>query len=226
MSEASFRFPKVGIRRRRFSRPKASSSVTASVRRGEFVVSSTTAFPDAASVTAMRRGDRNAFAQLVYTHQTTVYGFLRARLLDAADAEDLCQEVFLRCLSGKARMRQAGGVGPWLIGVARNVLREHVRKVRRRREVAWTELCLELDRLTLPEDGEEDDALKHLPECMESLGESAKEALDLRYQQNMPLASIGRELDRTEGAVKLLMYRARQALRLCLDRKLDRRIDD
>ena len=43
-----------------------------------------------------QRGDKKAFAALVEVYQHTVYGFLRARLMEPADAEDLCQEVFLR----------------------------------------------------------------------------------------------------------------------------------
>jgi RNA polymerase sigma-70 factor (ECF subfamily) len=174
---------------------------------------------DAALVKAMREGDREAFADMVRSHQSAIYGYLRARLLEPADVEDLCQEVFFRCLAGRAKLRADLRLRPWLIGVARNVLREHVRKVRRRKEVAWTELCLELDTLTLHAVGD-DDAIRRLPDCMRELGQSAQEALTMRYRGNLKLAEIGKRLGKSEGAVKLLMYRARQALKLCLDRKL------
>src|SRR5262245_44395451 len=97
-----------------------------------------------------QRGDKNAFTALVELYQQTVYGYLRARLLEPADAEDLCQEVFLRLYLGREKLARASAVGSWLVGIARNVLREHVKKQHRRREVAWTELCLELDTLTGP----------------------------------------------------------------------------
>jgi RNA polymerase sigma-70 factor (ECF subfamily) len=171
-------------------------------------------------VAAAQRGDDKAFAAIVELYQNTVYGFLRARLTEPADAEDLTQEVFLRCYLGREKLSRASSVGAWLVGIARNILREHVRRVQRRREVAWTELCLELDALVSDHDHAHDDALLHLPKCLDSLGQSAREAIDLRYRSQFRMATIAERLKRSEGAVKLLVHRARQALKHCLDRKL------
>jgi RNA polymerase sigma-70 factor (ECF subfamily) len=175
-----------------------------------------------ALVAAAQRGDNEAFAALVELYQNTVYGFLRARLIEPADVEDLSQEVFLRCYMGREKLSRATSVGAWLIGISRNLLREHVRRVQRRREVAWTELCLELDALASDHHERPDDALLHLPKCLESLGQSAREAIDLRYRSQLRMAVIAEKLKRSEGAVKLLVHRARQALRNCLDRRLKR----
>lgn len=168
-----------------------------------------------------QRGDRAAFEEIVKQHQAAVYGYLRARLIQPTDADDLTQEVFLRCYTGWDRFDNSNAIRPWLIGIARNLLREHTRKIKRRKEVAWTELCLELESM-LPEDDDAtyDDVLVHLPVCMEGLGESAKQALQLRYTAKLRLAEIGDKLRRSEGAIKLLMFRARQALKHCLDGKL------
>ncbi len=174
----------------------------------------------AALVSSAQRGDHRAFAVLIELYQNTVYGFLRARLIEPADADDLCQEVFLRCYLGREKLSRAAAVGPWLIGIARNVLREHVRRVNRRKEVAWTELCLELDALASEHEQHGSEALAHLPVCLEALGQSAREAVDLRYRMQLRMAEIGTRLKRSEGAVKLLVHRARAALRQCLDRKL------
>jgi len=93
----------------------------------------------------------------------------------------------------------------------------------RRREVAWTELCLELDALVVEHGGANDEALAHLPLCLNSLGQSAREAIDLRYRAQLRMAAIAERLKRSEGAVKLLVHRARAALKHCLDLKLKRR---
>jgi RNA polymerase sigma-70 factor (ECF subfamily) len=166
---------------------------------------------------AAQRGDRAAFATIIQRHQTAIYGYLRSRLLEPADAEDLTQEVFLRCYVSPARFDHAAMVRHWLIGIARNLLREHVRRLKRRREVAWTELCLELEEMVGLQDERYDEIVRHLPHCLASLGPSARQALDFRYQAKLRLADIGEKLHRSEGAVKLLMFRARQALKHCLD---------
>jgi RNA polymerase sigma-70 factor (ECF subfamily) len=172
-----------------------------------------------ALVRRAQRGDRAAFEQIVLRHQGAVYGYLRARVLQPIDAEDLTQEVFLRCYVARGRFDDTSLVRPWLFGIARNLLREHVRKQKRRKEVAWTELCLELEELSPLEHDEYDDFLGFLPGCLQSLGQSARQALELYYAARLRLAEIGEQLRRSEGAVKLLMYRSRQALKRCLDHR-------
>jgi len=154
-------------------------------------------------------------------NQGAIYGYLRSRLSQPADAEDLTQEVFLRWYLSRDRFDESHKVRPWLLGIARNVLLEHLKHLQNRKEVAWTELCLQLEQIT---DFKDDDdryveVLPRLPACLEELGPSARQALTLRYQSNLGLAEIAEKLGRSEGAVKLLMFRARQALKECLSRK-------
>ena len=174
---------------------------------------------EVALVEAAKRGDRSAFAAIVERHQGAVYGYLRARLLQPSDAEDLTQEVFLRCFAARARFDASSLIGPWLIGIARNLLREHARKAKRRKEIAWTELCLEVEQRTPPETTAQDELVSHLSGCIDSLGPSAREAIKLRYVAKLRLSEIGARLARSEGAAKLLMFRARQALKYCLERR-------
>lgn len=171
----------------------------------------------------IQRGDRASFEAIVREHKGGVFGFLCARVAQPADAEDLTQEVFLRLYQCRGQFESGREVRPWLMGIARNVLREFIRSKRRSTEASWTELCLELDALQPPpeRDGPVDDALTHLPNCLQELGDSAREAIDLRYKAKLRLAKIGEKLHRSEGAVKLLMFRARQALKTCLDAKCE-----
>lgn len=175
---------------------------------------------DKALIERLLRGDRSAFETIVLEHQATIFGYLRARLMQPSDAEDLTQEVFLRFYTSRLRFDPSNLIRPWLLGIARNLLKEHARKTKRRKEIAWTRLCLELEELLDAEDQTYEDVVGHLPGCMEGLGESAREAIELRYTCNMPLLEIGHRLHRSEGAVKLLMFRARQALKYCLQSKI------
>lgn len=176
---------------------------------------------DQTLVVAARQGDRAAFAELVQRHQSAVFAYFRTRLLQAADAEDLTQEVFMRCYTSWARFDTSAMIRPWLLGIARNLLHEYIRRVKRRREkeVAWAELCLELDEMVSSDESVYGDLLDHLPTCLDSLGESARQAIEMRYGAQLRLNQIGEKLHRSEGAAKLLMFRARQALKNCLGRK-------
>lgn len=177
---------------------------------------------DAALLAAAQRGDHAAFTAIIERHAKLVHGYLRARLTRLADAEDLGQEVFLRVYTAKAVPREGTGLAmrPWLIGIARNVLREHVRAARRRRETAWTALCLDIEDLvgTAENDGGAfDEVMGKLPRCLEGLGPSARQAIDLYYHDDLRMQEIATRFKRSEGAVKLLVHRARQAVRRCLE---------
>ena len=174
---------------------------------------------DALLIQALQSNDREALGAFVQRQQGFIFGYLRSRMVDPTDADDLCQEVFLRCLAGKVRFRGDVPVRPWLLGVARNVLREHIRRNQRRKEVAWTEMCLELDALTEDETSDYRQMHDWLNACISSLGQSAHDALKMHYYARMKMAQIAEKLRRSEGAVKLLVFRARQALKECVTRK-------
>lgn len=179
------------------------------------------ALDDAVLLEAARRGDHAAFETFVRRHERVVCGYVRARLTGGADVEDLAQEVFLRVYTGKALQKDESraDLRAWLLGVARNVLREHVRKTRRRRETAWTELCLEIEELSAGEADAShyDEAIARLPDCLQGLGPSARQSLDLYYHADLSMREIAERFKRSEGAVKLLVHRARQAVKRCLD---------
>ena len=77
-----------------------------------------------------RSGDENAFAQLVNAHASRVYGALRRFGLDAGEAEEVAQEVFLRAWRGLARFEERAKLSTWLYRIAFN---EAQRQLDRRR---------------------------------------------------------------------------------------------
>ena len=59
-----------------------------------------------------------------------------------------------------------------------------------------------------------------MPGCLQSLGPSARQAIDLYYHDDLCMRDIAKRFKRSEGAVKLLVFRARQAVKRCLDNRL------
>lgn len=159
------------------------------------------------------------FSTVYAENHALVHGYLRARIFGSHDAEDLCQEVFLRTFRLLKRYDGSTPIRYWLLGIARNVLREFVRKVQRRKEVAWAELCLELEE-TVEAENPYEDILPLLPVCTLQLTESAREALNLRYMAGLKLQAVAERMDSSLNAVKVLMHRARQILRRCIQRRL------
>ncbi|BBH17780.1 DNA-directed RNA polymerase sigma-70 factor [Nocardioides baekrokdamisoli] len=74
------------------------------------------------------RTDADAFSLIYQRHSVAVHMFL-ARRLGRDAANDLLSEVFLRALEARHRTRphESGSALPWLYGIARNMVRTHVR---------------------------------------------------------------------------------------------------
>ncbi len=84
---------------------------------------------DLALLEAWQRGDERAGKRLVERHYTSVARFFINK--DRNNAADLIQRTFLRLLEARARMRSDSNVRAFILGIARNVLYEHFRKLRR-----------------------------------------------------------------------------------------------
>src|SRR5207245_2390225 len=102
------------------------------------------------------------------------------------------------------------------LGIARNLLRERARTLRHRSEVSWTELCLEVEEAAPEIETLEDERLDRLPQCIARLGPAARLAIELYYGARLRVQEIAVRMERSEGAVKVLLHRARQALKRCL----------
>lgn len=84
-------------------------------------------------VTTLRAGDRAAVEQAYVAHHAPVRGFARKLVGDEAAAEDIVHETFLVLPKVIGRFRGDGSLRSFLLGIAVNCSRRHVRSAMRRR---------------------------------------------------------------------------------------------
>ena len=72
----------------------------------------------------------NCLATAWTTHQPELRGWLRHRLSNSAEAEDLLQDLFLKALRQGERFCSVQNARAWLFEVARNTLADHLRVAR------------------------------------------------------------------------------------------------
>lgn len=72
-------------------------------------------------------GEEDALRVLVLRHEPRVRRYFRSRLNRVEDAEEAAQDVFLKLARG-ARTFNGGAFRPWLSAIARNVLRDRLRR--------------------------------------------------------------------------------------------------
>jgi RNA polymerase sigma-70 factor (ECF subfamily) len=159
-------------------------------------------------------GDTDAFATLFRVTLPSVYRYLFGRCGDAALAEDLAQDSFLRAMRA-VRTSFSGGSGEflaWLIRIARNRFLDHVKSGR----VRW-EVVVEETPVTFATSDPEMEALStvagaDLKRSLAQLTPEQQEVLYLRFFQGLPITDVALATKRTEGAVKALQFRALRAL--------------
>ena len=84
--------------------------------------------PEAALVVLARKGDREAFEELVKRRQPWIRNLMRRLCGDAVAADDLAQQVFLQAWKSVHLVRKASRFGPWLKRLAVNTWLQELRK--------------------------------------------------------------------------------------------------
>ncbi len=182
-------------------------------------------------------------ARLVKEHQAGVWRFLRVLGCDPAEADDLTQETFLAVLQKPFHDFNRSATAGYLRQVARNLFIDSRRRASRTVPAsnipasdisAMDNSTGELDELEATwvrwaeghavndshagayhDDGAE--LLQALQRCLQALTGRARQALDLRYRDQLPRAEIAARLGISEDGAKNLMQRAKRQLRTCIE---------
>ncbi len=142
-------------------------------------------------------------------------GWFRGRVRDPEIVDDLCQETFLRALRGFSRLRDPARFPAWIYRTAENLLRDHLRRKRRRGDrVVFTDSLDTPDRDPTPEEKMlRKEMASELLASVEELPARYREPFLLRHTRDLTYAEISNLLGVTESAVRVRVFRARKILR-------------
>jgi RNA polymerase sigma-70 factor (ECF subfamily) len=175
----------------------------------------------------VKAGDDASFDFLLRKYRSPLVNFLYRMVRDPAQAEDLAQEVFLRVYRARKEYSPTAKFTTWLFRIATNLALNSVRDNRHRK--------LETS-IDAPESNEENAAPRELParemridehlleqdrvafirRAIESLPEKQRVAVLLHKYEEMDYAEIARVLECSESALKSLLFRAYESLRVQL----------
>jgi RNA polymerase sigma-70 factor (ECF subfamily) len=170
-----------------------------------------------------RAGDQDAFAALVAMHAERVYGALRRFGLDASEADEVAQEVFVRAWRGLARFEERSQLSTWLYRIAFNEAQRHLA----RRAPLGVEPGADHDDpiISLPESphlGPEAQTLDHefVQTLEQALGELPAEwraAVVLRDVEGLSTQEAAEIVGVRQAAFKSRLHRGRMQLRALLE---------
>jgi RNA polymerase sigma factor (sigma-70 family) len=172
----------------------------------------------AALVARSREGCHEAYRELVERHRDRIFRYCLGWSGSPEDAEELCQDVFVRAYSALPRYRDEGRFLAWLYTIARNRCRDLGRK----RAVAPSGRHRSLasvgeESLVCPAPGPDrrtadSEELGRLLEAVAALPERLREAVILCGIEGMPQEDVAALLGCSVRAVEGRLYRARREL--------------
>jgi RNA polymerase sigma-70 factor, ECF subfamily len=179
--------------------------------------------PETDSIVArVLAGDIDAYGELVDRHQRDAWSIAAAVLRNREETSDLVQQIFVEAYVHLRRYQQGGDFGAWLRGIARNEVREQLRK--RLRETRLLQAYVSHVEERLADSGSADRAESAMADaqrkCRKELAEPSLQALALRYDEGLTHQEIASRLGRSVEAVKQLLYRVHVVLRDCIRRRL------
>ena len=197
------------------STPQASSGISSPIAGVD---------PDAEVMLRAKAGDQSAFDFLVQKYRRPMVSFMFRMARNAAAAEDLAQEVFLRVYRSRENYEASAKFTTWLYRIATNLAVNHARDTRHERpevqvsldepdDESGTTLELPDSSLTAEQQMVRRERMLAIRAKVEALPEQQKLAVIMHKYQQMDYKQIAEVLKKSESATKSLLFRAYETLR-------------
>ena len=183
-------------------------------------------------IRGLKRKEEKAFSALVVRHQGQIFNVCYRMLNNAAEAEDIAQDVFVKAFIAIESFRGDSAIGTWLYRIAVNLCKNRLKYLGRRQYNSTAEISGVPERAysesgTARTVGEPtarpDQALEgnraetRVQRALASLDGAFRELLVLRDIQGLTYAEVVHITGLAEGTVKSRLHRARAALRRAYD---------
>ncbi len=179
---------------------------------------------DAELMLRVRDGDSVSFGLLLERHRSPVIHFLYRMVLNHAIAEELAQEVFLRVYRSRATYEPTAKFTTWLFRIATHLALNWIRDKKNEKNQEQLDadpkegigLQVADVRPTVEQTMVRDVRMREVRNAIETLPSKQRAAVLMHKYQEMEYSQIAKILRCSESAVKSLLFRAYETLRLRL----------
>jgi RNA polymerase sigma-70 factor (ECF subfamily) len=188
---------------------------------------------DSRYVVLCQGGDTNAFQVLVERHQKKMLNIAHRFIGDYGEACETVQEAFFSAFKAIKNFRGDATFSTWLTGITINHARNRLKGMRTRLHHEG----LSIDNPVVTETGqiladnpsqeasiieqlEKKEVQARVQACINTLDDEFREVLVLRDLQEFSYDEIHDILNIPEGTIKSRLFRARQAMEICLKKTL------
>ncbi|MDV6032438.1 MAG: sigma-70 family RNA polymerase sigma factor [Phycisphaera sp. RhM] len=184
-------------------------------------------FDDLQTESALRRvcrGETAAFEAVVRRFERPLRAWLAAHAPPGVDVDDLAQRSFVAAFTRLKEYQPGTDFAAWLFTIARFQLRTETTRLRRiadyHARYGPDLLQRELDRRCDETPEMWTTRLESLQMCLDSLGESLRQFVSWRYDEEIPLEEMAARCDRSVPAVKKQLWKVRQKLQQCIETRM------
>lgn len=174
------------------------------------VTSSATSVETRESASASPGIDRAGFAALVEEHQDRLRNFLFRYTHNRQDAEDLAQDTFVKAYRNLHRYDSKYRFATWLYTIARRTAYNYFRD---RKPTEPLEFDLAATSTAPDEEASIGDERSWVWRAAEKLKPEFREALTLKYVEDLSIEEISKIMGKTQTNVKIILFRARNHLK-------------
>ena len=171
---------------------------------------------DAAGPAGMALEDDNRIWDIVKREQSRLRNFIRRRVTDPLDAEDILQSSFIKAYQHLGEVR--GRFDAWVFRIVANACKDWLKNIRRT-HVSYEEDDQPSSLSTPEEEMDRNELRTDLEYALSRLPESLREAFVMKHVEGRSYEEMAELLETTVGALKMRVHRAREALQALLEEK-------
>ena len=164
-------------------------------------------------------GDRDALQLLVERWQGPGFAVMVRMVGSQEDAQDFTQETFMRVCKNAHRYHTSGQFKSWILRIAGNVARTHLRRRRILRWVRFDDVAHDGPSPSIGGSLEEQETIQLVRSALLALPPRQRQAVALRYFEDMAYQEVADAMGVSVSAVESLLHRAMAALRQNLSLK-------
>jgi RNA polymerase sigma-70 factor, ECF subfamily len=173
-------------------------------------------------MTEARAARDELFADLVKEHQVSLRVFVRSLGVESGWVDDLAQDTFVVAYREMDSYDPDRDFGKWLRGIARNLVRNDLRKQGRHRRILHESLSQHL--LGLAENEKDREVgvtqLSALRDCVEQLPGRSRELVRSRYYEGWDATILADKFEMKAATVRQTLLRIRRQLYQCVNQRV------
>jgi RNA polymerase sigma-70 factor (ECF subfamily) len=146
--------------------------------------------------------------------------FVMSSVRDRQHAEDIVQEVGAAVSANFEDIPEGVSFNAWALSIARNHIHKRYRTNQRDKHVFKSEALEALSGAYERLSDSSDELRSALDQCIEELPERSRKIIELRYKQDQRVDGIAAMLGSTANAVSGVLFRVRQSLKKCIQRRI------